>query len=276
MSVMKMTDAKMKGKSIREIMEWTPAEKNRFYIINKTTGEVSKTKYMTEVPFFFFHFVNSYEEDDHIVIDINAFDSNKVVDKMSISRLRSGDLDQVDPSRIQRFVLPLVKNVKDIGKGDNLVKLSYTTATAKRDGDNIVVTSEGIGEPGFEGPIINPSKQFKRHRYVYGSGSMLPGYYANAVCKIDLTTGETKLWRGPEHAFPGEPKFIPNQEAIDEDEGVVMTTVSDIREDGEDYLVFINAKTMEELGRAAVGPAQIPQSLHGIYVPASSAKNGKK
>jgi carotenoid cleavage dioxygenase-like enzyme len=276
MSVMKMTDAKLKGKSIKEIMEWTPKENNRFYIINKNTGEVSKVKYMTDTPFFFFHFVNSYEQDGHIVVDVNAFPTNAVVDKMCISRLRSGDLDQTDPSRVQRFVLPIIKDVKDIAKGDNLVKLSNAKATARRDGDVIIITSEGFGEPGFEGPIINPNKQFKPHRYVYGSGSMLPGYYANALCKLDLATGETKLWRDNEHSFPGEPKFIPNQESMDEDDGVLMTTLSDIRENGSDSLVFLSAKTMEELGRAAVGSAQIPQSLHGIYIPHSSIKNGKK
>jgi len=85
---------------------------NRFHIVDKRTGEVLKTKYYSETPFFFFHLVNSYEESEHIVIDVDAYPSHEVMDKMSITRLRAGDLDQKDPSRIQRFVLPIIKNVK--------------------------------------------------------------------------------------------------------------------------------------------------------------------
>lgn len=84
---------------------------NRFHVVDKRTGEVFKTKYYSE-PFFFFHFVNSYEEEDHLIIDVDAYPSHKVMDKMSIERLRAGDLDQKDPSRIQRFVLPIIRNVK--------------------------------------------------------------------------------------------------------------------------------------------------------------------
>jgi hypothetical protein len=71
---------------------------------------------------------------------------------------------------------------QDVDKASNLVKLSYTTATATREtNDTIFLTSQGIGEVGFEGPKINPRKRFEKHRFVYGTGSMLPGYYANAV-----------------------------------------------------------------------------------------------
>jgi len=66
-------------------------------------------------------------------------------------------------------------------KGENLVKLDYTSAGARRENETILLTSQGIGENGFEGPKINPLKRFEKHRYVYGTGSMLPGYFANAV-----------------------------------------------------------------------------------------------
>jgi len=275
MSVMKMTEAKLKGKSIRDIMEWTPTEKNRFHVVDKKTGEVLKTKFYADKPFFFFHLVNSYEEKEHIVIDVDAYPSSEVMDKMSIDRLRSGDLDQKDPSRIQRYVLPIIRNIKDEVKGENLVKLDYTTATAIRDAETIVLTSQGIGEVGFEGPKINPLKRFEKHRFVYGTGSMLPGYYANALCKIDITSGATKLWKDNESVYPGEPIFIPNPESSEEDAGVLMTTCSDCRTNERDYVIFLNAQTMTELGRAAV-KGQIPQSLHGIFLPDSGKPNGIK
>ena len=66
-----------------------------------------------------------------------------------------------------------------------MVKLSYTSAAARREGDLLILTSEGIGEPGFEGAITNPMKQTQKYKYVFGSGSMLPGYYANAVSRLN-------------------------------------------------------------------------------------------
>ena len=57
--------------------------------------------------------------------------------------------------------------------------------------------------------------------------------------------------------FPGEPIFIPNPESMEEDAGVLMTTCSDVRNGEKDYVIFLDAKTMTELGRAAVA-AQIP------------------
>jgi len=95
------------------------------------------------------------------------------------------------------------------------------------------------------------------------------------LCKIDIDSGITKLWRDSEHIFPGEPKFIPSPDATEEDDGIVMTTCSDVRDKGQDYLVFINGKTMEEVGRASVAATSIPQSLHGIFLP-DLAKPKKK
>lgn len=59
--------------------------------------------------------------------------------------------------------------------------LTYTSANAIREGDHIVLSREEIGAPGFEGPNVSPIKHFKKHRYVYGSGTCCNGFYANAV-----------------------------------------------------------------------------------------------
>jgi carotenoid cleavage dioxygenase-like enzyme len=96
------------------------------------------------------------------------------------------------------------------------------------------------------------------------------------LCKIDIETGITKLWRDNEFIYPGEPKFLPKPDSTEEDDGILMTTCSDRREEGgQDYLVFLDGKTMEEVGRASVAATSIPQSLHGIFLP-DSAKKGKK
>ena len=75
--------------------------------------------------------------------------------------------------------------MKEAPKHVNLIHDENTTATAVKDHDNsIVITGESFGEPGFEGPVINPSFITKKHRFIYGTGSCLPGYYANSVSTI--------------------------------------------------------------------------------------------
>lgn len=86
---------------------------NRFYVIDKRTGEVHKTKYYADKPFFFFHYANAYEDDDHIVMDIDAYPDERVLDLMNMSFIRNGMFDG-DPSQLIRFALPLgnTNNVK--------------------------------------------------------------------------------------------------------------------------------------------------------------------
>ena len=87
------------------------------------------------------------------------------------------------------------------------------------------------------------------------------------VCKLDTQTGNVKLWRENKTTFPGEPLYLPapKTEEDGEDSGIIMTAVSESRVGEQDYLVFINPKTMEEVARASV-PCQIPQALHGVFL----------
>nr|XP_053636369.1 carotenoid-cleaving dioxygenase, mitochondrial-like [Cherax quadricarinatus] len=85
------------------------------------------------------------------------------------------------------------------------------------------------------------------------------------VCKMDVETGRSWAWRGNEHQYLSEPSFIPLPDAIEEDDGVILCSVADIRKDFPDFLLLVDARTMEEIGRAEVD-ARVPSSLHGIFL----------
>ncbi|XP_035704759.1 beta,beta-carotene 15,15'-dioxygenase isoform X2 [Folsomia candida] len=268
----KLADVKLKAKAIVDILEWSPSEKNRFHIVDKRTGEVFKTKIYSAIPFFFFHLANSYEDDGHIVIDVDAYPDSSIFDTMMMGRLRKRELDGADVCRLTRFVIPIIKNVKDVDKGEYLSTLTYTSANAIREGDHIVLSREEIGAPGFEGPNVSPIKHFKKHRYVYGSGTCCNGFYANALCRVDTETKETILWREEPYFFLGEPEFLPSPNATEDDEGIILSAVSDGRDNGKDFLLFIDAKTMTEVSRA-VFDNQIPQCVHGQFLPDKKMRN---
>ncbi|GFY40023.1 beta-carotene dioxygenase, putative, partial [Trichonephila inaurata madagascariensis] len=50
-----------------------------FRLIDRKTGSEIKTKYVTKA-FFFFHHINTYEEDGHLVTDVLGYTNPNVLD----------------------------------------------------------------------------------------------------------------------------------------------------------------------------------------------------
>lgn len=78
------------------------------------------------------------------------------------------------------------------------------------------------------------------------------GHFANALTKVDMETGSTVAWRGNEFCHPAEAIFIPRTKELDdgaEDDGLVVASVTETRSDQKDFLVFLDARTMAEIGR---------------------------
>lgn len=70
------------------------------------SGQEVKIKYQSDA-FFFFHHVNTYEEDGHVVADVIAFPGPEVLDKFYLRPLRLGQFDTTCQPQFTRFVLPL-------------------------------------------------------------------------------------------------------------------------------------------------------------------------
>lgn len=81
-----------------------------------------------------------------------------------------------------------------------------------------------------------------------------------------METGETLLWRGNPYQYIAEPVFISSPTAVEEDDGVVIASVADVRKGAQDFLLLVDARTMTELGRASID-APLPTSVHGVFLP---------
>ena len=80
----------------------------------------------------------------------------------------------------------------------------------------------------------------------------LQSKFANAVSKVNMVNGEVISWRGNEFCHPAEAIFVPRTKDLDdtfEDDGVILATVTDVREDHNDFLLFLDAKMMTEIAR---------------------------
>ena len=93
--------------------------------------------------------------------------------------------------------------------------------------------------------------------------------------KFDMQTHEMKTWNHSGQSA-GEPIFVPARQESesknirDEDDGVLLSVVLD-GPAGKSYLLVLDARTMEEVGRAEV-PGAIGFGFHGTHVSALGGK----
>ncbi|KAG8231383.1 hypothetical protein J437_LFUL008931 [Ladona fulva] len=237
-NVMKLLAMQVKGKSLRECMEWQPNEM--------------------------------------LVVDVNAYESPEIIDKMYLQDLRMSEFTCSHPGGGRRFILPLPKDGDSMAvlqSGSNLVTLEEASAKAFKTGDYITVTCELLSEPGYELPTINRNRFGKKYRYYYAVGLFDQDPYRNSIVKVDTCTGEILVWKENEFQYPGEVQFVPHQnnvggtvsDELDEDGGILLSCVTDIRKEEPDFLIILDAKDLSEIARAEV-MVHVPAAIHGIFI----------
>ena len=84
------------------------------------------------------------------------------------------------------------------------------------------------------------------------------------LIKVNMETGDTDTWFAP-HVWPSEPAFIPRPISAggtgEEDDGVLLSLMMD-GEASNSFLLFLDARTFEEIARATI-PVVMPYTSHG-------------
>lgn len=122
-----------------------------------------------------------------------------------------------------------------------------------------------------EFPIINSAYHTKPNRYLYTAINHGKSTFFDALCKLDIETGETKYYE-VEHHTPGEPIFVRDPNGTEEDDGVLLVVMLD-GDKGTSYLLCLDAKTMQEKGRAEVERV-VPFGFHGRHVAVTGESSG--
>uniref|UniRef100_A0A3Q1CEK9 Beta-carotene oxygenase 2b n=1 Tax=Amphiprion ocellaris TaxID=80972 RepID=A0A3Q1CEK9_AMPOC len=270
MNLLKIVTGKLTGKSIRDGFSWDPNLNTVFHLIHKQTGKVSNIKYLAK-PLSTFHQINAYEEDGFLIMDMCASDDGQAIEAYNIQNLRKSGEALDDVSMImfpRRFVLPL--NVdSDTLYDQNLIDRPSSTATSVRIGKNkVFCTHEDLHREdlhqygGLEFPQINYGK-YNTHPYRYFYGCGFRHLVGDTLIKMDLQGKHMKVWDHP-GLYPSEPVFVPSPNATEEDDGVILSVVITPNKDKSTFLLVLDAKTFEELGRAEV-PVNIPYGFHGTF-----------
>ncbi|CAL8109442.1 unnamed protein product [Orchesella dallaii] len=276
--VSRVLAATIKDYAVKDWLEWRESDKNRFLIIEKSTGKVFSTEYMSVDSFFFLHVINCYEnENSQIIVDIATSKTPSSTGATTLSKLRNNIIDEVDTSNVERFIIPIIENVKSVPENRNLLEnFPNTQAKATRKGNTIILKPTVIFSQSAERATINPKYIGKKYSFIYASGSFLSipsadATMAHSICKVNVDTNEVKTWTASSDHFAGESIFIPrNPGTVDEgdnceDAGVIVSAISSSNPAAKDYLVVLDGESFREMARAEFS-SQIPTGLHGIFM----------
>lgn len=226
---------------------WKPERSTQFIIIDRRSGCIVR-KIKDCEPFFAFHHVNAYEENDNILLDIVTYPNPDIISSISehgyVSN-RIGDNSEVlNNTRLMRY------------------RISLTEGSSEKS-----LSSKQMFAGPFELPRINEKHSGYPYRYVYGADlrTLHKASDLRPLFKIDTKTNQKLIWQAS-GLLPGEPIFIPRPGARDEDEGVIVSVVLEEKENrpNKAFLIILDAKNMTELGRA-YAPFAIPVGLHGQF-----------
>ncbi|XP_007957585.1 retinoid isomerohydrolase [Orycteropus afer afer] len=89
-------------------------------------------------------------------------------------------------------------------------------------------------------------------------------FVPDRLCKLNVKTKETWVWQEPD-SYPSEPIFVSHPDAMEEDDGVILSIVVSPGEGQKPaYLLILNAKDLSEVARAEV-EINIPVTFHGLF-----------
>uniref|UniRef100_A0A8D3DS52 Beta-carotene oxygenase 2b n=1 Tax=Scophthalmus maximus TaxID=52904 RepID=A0A8D3DS52_SCOMX len=246
MDLVKIVTGKLRAKSISDGFFWDPSLNTIFHLIHKQTGKVSSVKYLAK-PLSTFHQINAYEEDGFLIIDMCASDDGQAINNYNLQNLILEMSCSTVTTSVPRVSLPTLFFF-------SMVQVFCTHEDLH--GDDL----HEYG--GMEFPQIYYGK-YNTHPYRYFYGCGFRHLVGDSLIKMDLQGKHMKVWEQP-GLYPSEPVFVPAPNATEEDDGVIMSVIITPNQDKSTFLLVLDAKTFEELGRAVV-PVNIPYGFHGTF-----------
>ncbi|OLL23215.1 Carotenoid cleavage dioxygenase 8 B, chloroplastic [Neolecta irregularis DAH-3] len=219
--------------------KWNHSRKSLFYVINKKGGLDMKLKIS---PFYCFHTINAYEEDDNIFLDCVVYEDHSIIKSLYVKRLCSTsatDHEQGLEGSIRRYV---------INRKEKSIREEFT------------LPAQGMN---LELPVINPAYKCKKHRFVYGIHTTRASSFFDAIIKVDIESRISQTWSIPK-GTPSEPIFIARPDGTSEDDGVLLTVVLDGQK-RRSMMIVLDAKDLKEIARAEM-ELVVPFGFHGAFV----------
>ena len=226
-------------KGAAQCLSSKPGGKGQFWLIPRDSGAFAgqPPRILPAPEGFVFHHLNAWEDGEAVVVESIFY-----ADFPSIGPgqdFRAVDFDQIPEGQLQRCRLDLASGV---------------------------VTSERLSERCCEFAMVNP-------RLVGLTGRLAWMAVAEretgndplqVIQKLDLDSGEGRVWSAAPRGFVSEPVMVPRPGATAEDDGWVLTVVWNGARCASD-LVILDAASMAEVAVLEL-PLALPHGLHGSWV----------
>jgi all-trans-8'-apo-beta-carotenal 15,15'-oxygenase len=216
-----------------------PGSQGQFWLIPRNSGAFAghPPRIVPAPEGFVFHHLNAWEEGETVVVE-----SIYYADFPSIgpdTDFRQVDFDLIPEGLLERCSIDL------------------STAT---------VQTERMSERCCEFAMVNPRREGLSSRYAWMAVAERESGNdpLQAIKKLDLQSGERRVWSGAPRGFVSEPLMVPRPGGSKEDDGWVLTVVWNGGRDASD-LVILDAASMAEVAVLPL-PLALPHGLHGSFV----------
>lgn len=185
---------------------------SRFAVVPRH-GSPDQIRWFEADPTYVLHWINAYEEGDEIILDGYA-QNPRLGTKTAL------------PESMKPF------QVLDInGVGAHAYRWRFNLVTGE-------VKEGAIEDRVSEFGMINPAFTGRPYRYTWAMMAK-PGWFLfNGIIRLDVTTGQRQEYQFPEGVYASETPMAPRQGSDGEDDGYLVTIVTDMNEDTSSCLIF--------------------------------------
>jgi carotenoid cleavage dioxygenase len=224
---------------------WHPELPSRFGVIPRRGGPAD-VRWFEAAPTYVLHFINAFEDGDAIILD---------------GYFQHDPAPRPDPTDGAYAGLKKMVDVHALGARPHRWRLDLRTGAC---------TEEQLFAEISEFPSIHYDKPGTRHRFAWSMTSP-PGWFLfDGILRLDLESGIQHAFRYPDGVYASEAPMAPRPGGRREDDGWLLTFVSDVRADRSECQIFDAARIGDgPICRIAL-PARIASGTHACWAPASA------
>ncbi len=205
---------------------------SRFAVIPRR-GTPDQIRWFEADPTFVLHFMNAYEDGPEIVLD--GFHEENPNPELRI--------DRAEPRSLFRML-----DMHVLGARPYRWRLNLATG-AVREGP----LHDEVAEFG----MIDPRRAGRPYRYSWAMTTR-PGWFLfDGLRRIDVDTGDVQHFAFPEGVYCSEAPFAPRPDGSAEDDGWVLTFVTDMNRDASEVWVFEGA----DVSRGPIARVALPERI---------------
>lgn len=220
-------------------------EPTRFAVVPRN-GTTEQIRWFDAEPTYVLHWTNAFEDGDEVVLD-GYFQRNP-----QPRPAKGATFDDIIYSHLDLYVL-----------GAECRRWRFNMVTGE-------TREETLSDRVMEFPMINGRYGGRPYRYSYNALPAKGWFGFEGFIKQDLHTGSEVEVRLPEGVYASETVMAPREGSTAEDDGYVLTYVSDVNSDSSACLIF-DAQNVDAGPLASIAlPERISSGTHATWAPASA------